>query len=135
MFAAGIYRPPNKPLGDFIQFITGTLEYTNNYRANFTGHSNVDVMNHSNVAGNYNDMFHQYSFSNEINLPTYMSPSSGNTTPSTDHIWHNINSLRGNYVVSPALSDQYAVFVILEVEFIGHLVWVFANLLMSCKVF
>ena len=37
MFVAQIYRPPNKPLVEFTQFITGTLEYTKICRAVLTG--------------------------------------------------------------------------------------------------
>ena len=57
----------------------------------------------------YIDVFHRYSFVNEINLSTYISPSDGNVASSLDHNWHNINSKGGRYVASPALSDHYAV--------------------------
>ena len=51
-----MYRPPNKPLAYFHRIITGTLEYTHNYRAVFTGDFNVDIMNHTNMTRNYTDV-------------------------------------------------------------------------------
>ena len=33
-----------------------------------------------------------------------------------DHLWHNINSSRCIYVVSPALSDYYAICVIFRID-------------------
>ena len=95
MFMAGYYRPPNKPLADFTQFIPGALECTNNYCAVFTGVFNVYVMNHSSMARNYIDGFHQYSFVDEIILSTYISPSDGNATSSIDYIRYKLNSSKG----------------------------------------
>ena len=77
MFVAGIYRPPNTPLADFNQLITNMLEYTNNCRTVIAGDFNIDVLSNSNAMRNYVDTFHQYGFINEINLPTYVSPSTG----------------------------------------------------------
>ena len=45
MLVVGIYRPPTKPLAEFTEFVTGILEYTSNYRAVFTGDSNVETVN------------------------------------------------------------------------------------------
>ena len=116
MFVAGIYRPPNTPLSDFIQFITNTLEYTNNCRMVFASDFNIDVTSNSNAMRNYVDTFHQYGFANEINLPTYVSPSTGIETSSIDHLWHILNCSRCSYVVSPALSDHYVVCVIFRIN-------------------
>ena len=70
MYVAGIYRPPNKPVTDFTQFISGAMEYTNQSHTVFAGDFNIDVMKNSTVTRNYINTFHQYSFINEINLPT-----------------------------------------------------------------
>ena len=32
MYVAGIYRPPNKPVTDFTQFLSGAMEYTNKHQ-------------------------------------------------------------------------------------------------------
>ena len=72
MFVAGIYRPPNTSLADLTQFITNTLEYTDNCRTVFAGDFNIDVLSNSNAMRNYVDAFHQYGLINEINLPTYV---------------------------------------------------------------
>ena len=64
----------------------------------------------------YINTFHQYSFVNEISLPTFISPSNGSAVSSIDHVWHNLNVPRYSYAVSPALSDHYAVCVIFKVK-------------------
>ena len=116
MFVAGVYIPPNKPLAEFTQFIAGTLEYTKNYLAVFTCELFGDVMNHYTTACNYIDVFHQFSFLNEINLPTYISASDGNATSPLYHTRHNLNGQRCSYVVSPALTGLYAVCVVFRVK-------------------
>ena len=68
------------------------------------------------MARNCIDVFHRYSFLNENNLQTYISPSNGTPIASLDHTWHNLNSQGYSYVVSPALSDHYAVCVIFRVK-------------------
>ena len=77
MCAIGIYRPSNKPVTNFIQFITGAIEYKDRFHTVFVGNFNIDVINNSNVTRIYINMFHQYSFVIEIILPTYISPSNG----------------------------------------------------------
>ena len=52
VYVAGIYRPPNKPVTDFTQFITGSMEYTNRFHTVFAGDFNIVVMNNSNVRVN-----------------------------------------------------------------------------------
>ena len=65
----------------------------------------------------YINTFHQYSFVNEISLPTFISPSNGSAVSSIDHVWHNLNVPRYSYVVSPALSDHYAVCIIFKINY------------------
>ena len=74
-FMAGVYRPLNKHFADFTWYIRGSLEYRNKYCALFRGGFNTDVMDNSNMARNYVDSFHRYSFVIEINMRTYISPS------------------------------------------------------------
>ena len=68
------------------------------------------------MARNYIVVFYQYSSVNEINSPTYISPSDGNATSLLDHTWRNLNSPRGSYVGFPALSDHQAMCVVFRVE-------------------
>ena len=103
MYVAGIHRPPNEPATDFTQFISGAMENTNRSHTVFAGDFKIDVMKKSTVTRKYINMFHQYSFANEINLPTFISPSRGSATSSIDHVWHKLNVPRSSYVVSPAL--------------------------------
>ena len=57
------------------------------------------------------DTFHQYVSISEINLPAYVSPSTGIDISSIDHLWHNLYCLRRSLVVSSALFDHYALCV------------------------
>ena len=105
--------PSNKPVTKFTQFISGAMKYTNRFHTAFTDDINIYVMN---VTRNYMKTFHQQSFVNKINLPTFISIGNGSAVSSIDHVWHNLNVPRSSYVVFPALSDHYAVCVIFKVE-------------------
>ena len=113
---AGICRLPIKPLPNFTQFITGALEYPNNYRTVFAGDFNVVVMSLFYMARNYADDFHQYSLVNEINIPFCASPIYGNVNSRNDYLSHNLNSLICSNVVSPTFSDHYDVCVNFKVK-------------------
>ena len=93
------------------------MEYTNRFHTVFAGYFIIDVMYNSNVTRNYINTFHQYSFANEINLPTFISPSNLSAISSIYHVWHNLNVPRSSYVVSPAPSDHYAVYVIFKIKY------------------
>ena len=67
-----IQKPPST---DFTQLFTNTLEFTDNCRIVFAGNFNIDVLNNSNTMRNYLDTFYQNALMNEINLPTFVSPS------------------------------------------------------------
>ena len=53
---------------DFTQFITGSLECTNNCRVVFACYINVDVISKSGIAFNYAAVFHQFGYVKCINL-------------------------------------------------------------------
>ena len=86
IYVAVIYRPPNKPVTDVTQFISGLMVYTNRFHTKFASDFNIDVMNNSNVTRYYTNTFHQYSFVNETNLPTFISPSNGSAISSIDRL-------------------------------------------------
>ena len=71
MYVARIYRPPNKPVNDFTQFMKGAMEYTNRFHTVIADDFKIDVVNKSNVTRNYINTFQQYSFVNEINQPIF----------------------------------------------------------------
>ena len=64
-------------------------------------------MNHSNMLRNCAEVFHQYSFVNKINLPTYMSPGNSHAISLIDHTWCNLNGSKGCYFVSPTPFGYY----------------------------
>jgi len=60
-------------------------------------------------------VFHQNSFVNKkIYFATCISSGDGNVTSPFDQNGQKLNSLRGSYVVNPALSDHYGVGLILN---------------------
>ena len=80
MYVAGTYRPSNTPLTDSTQFVINTLKHTDDCRTVFAGDLNFNVLSNSKPMRNFVDTFHQYSLINELNLPTYLSPSYGFVT-------------------------------------------------------
>ena len=57
---------------------------------------------------NFKDVFAEHAFINEINLPTYISPSTNARTSCLDHIWHNFKIPRKSFIIHPNLSDHFA---------------------------
>ena len=116
MYVARIYRPSNKPVTDFTQFFSGAMEHTNRFHTVLAGDFNIDVRKNSFATRNYINTFHQYSFVNENNLPSFILPRKRSAISSIDHVWHSLNVPRSSYVVSLAPSDHYAVCVIFKIK-------------------
>ena len=112
----GIYRPPNKPVGDFFNFVEGLLEI-NTANMVFLGDFNINLNDiHSSVVHRYKNLFVSHGFQNEIDLPTYVSPSGMIHSSCIDHFWRNIEIDRSSYVLKPNISDHLAVSVVFKSE-------------------
>ena len=70
-------------------------------------HINILDRNFQSVR-NYIDVFAEHAFVNEINLLTYVLPSTNARTSCLDHIWHNLKIPRKSFIIHPNLSDHYA---------------------------
>ena len=57
-----------------------------------------------------------YGFVNVIDLPTYISPTSGTEKSCLDHIWHNFRDNYDSFVVQPSISDHYAVVCVFNMK-------------------
>ena len=115
IIVGGVYRPPNKSISDFFTVLHQTLSEINSKDAIVMGDFNINTasMNDSS-AQNYINVFHQYGYVNEINLPTYISPVTNQELSCLDHFWHNLNFNRKSFVLEPNLSDHYGTCVIFE---------------------
>ena len=112
----GLYRPPSKPINEFLNFINQLFE-SNNSKMVLLGDFNVNVLDtNSQMVHRYENLFLSYGFQNEINLSTYVSPSTMSDGSCLDHIWHNMSMDRVSYVLKPNLADHYAVAVLFEAE-------------------
>ena len=80
------------------------------------GDLNVNVLNYisDNNVRNYVDMFSEYGFYNEINIPTYHSPITQSDVSCLDHIFHNLNHSCRSFVVEPRLADHYGVCLLID---------------------
>ena len=110
-----IYRPPERNIADFCNFLTETLSSINNSQSMVVGDFNINTLdsNDANVQ-NYINTFYEYYYVNEISLPTYHSPVTNTDTTCLDHMWHNLSSQRSSFVIGPNLSDHYATSVIFD---------------------
>ena len=55
----------------------------------------------------YIELFHQYNYTNEINLNTFVSTSTNDDIPSLDHMWFSVTWPCRIFVIGPNISDQY----------------------------
>ena len=113
----GIYRPPNKSIGDFLSCMDTLLETSCNSDIVLLGDFNINTfdVNNSNVQ-RYINLFESYGLRNEISLSTYVSPSNMIDGSCIDHIWHNLQIRRDSYVLKPNMSDHYAVVTVFQTE-------------------
>ena len=75
----------------------------------------MNTLDQSNTSvQNYLNIFSQYNYTNEINIPTYHSPISNSDTSCIDHIWNNLNIPKKSFVVKPNISDHYATCLLLN---------------------
>ena len=105
-----IYRPPGKNFEIFIDYLNSVLENLDEEQTIVTGDINIDVLStneHKTIR--YIETMSSFGFVTEINIPTYVSPISGEEKSCLDHIWHNLRSNCNSSVVRPAISDHFAV--------------------------
>ena len=102
----GIYRPPNSDLDEFDRVMTGILDEVCLGKVIISGDMNVNILEKTNESASYCELFTSYGFNNEISLPTYVSPTTGEETSCLDHLYHNLSCCGDSFVVSPGISDH-----------------------------
>ena len=104
----GLYRPPQKSIPAFIDFIEQVLNENCAHKCCFLGDMNINTLVSNNFTHRYNNIMHSFSMKNSIkNISTFVQPNSDNNSGSClDHIWHNIDTGEKSYVLHPALSDH-----------------------------
>ena len=110
----GIYRPPNNSVTDFLSLFDQILYKTSDTKTIITGDINIDINETCPNSSNYTDMLTSYGFSNFINQPTYVSPTTNLPSSCVDHIISNICISSSSYVLKPNISDHFAVSTIFD---------------------
>ena len=106
-YVSCFYRPPNKSLPQFFEYLPNILDTLCDKKCIIVGDFNIDISCESDIVSQYNDCMEPYGFVNEININTYVSPITGLEKSTLDHIWHNLGYECKSHVIRPALSDHY----------------------------
>ena len=114
LIVGGIYRPPSSSIRGFLSEFNDTLNLIASKRAIFGGDMNVDLMRLGSMSdiSDYVDLIYSYGFHNQINIPTYASPSTNTGSSCLDHIFHNLTTESDSFVIEPPLSDHYAISIV-----------------------
>ena len=106
-----IYRPPQNNVNDFCLHLDAMLSSLADKKCIITGDINVNILNKNidRSVANYIETYTQYGFSNEINLPTYVSPITNTALSCLDHMITNINLTKKSIVIKPNISDHYPI--------------------------
>ena len=106
----GIYRPPQKPIGDFCVYLESLFEHSENRGLVLLGDFNINTLDVRNSnSTHYLNLLESYGYKNEITLPTYLNPCTNIDSSCLDHVVHNLLLGADSYVLKPNLSDHYAV--------------------------
>ena len=74
------------------------------------GDINIDALDKNNpLTMHYNNLLESYGYVNEISLPTHVNQVTNMDGSCLDHIVHNLHFDAESYVLSPNISDHYAV--------------------------
>ena len=111
----GIYRIPSRPLNEFLDIFSQTLDRVCLGKSVIMGDFNVDTLKGNLFSQDYNYVFNSYGFRNIINSYTYVSPISGDDTSCLDHLWHNLDVDVDSFVLVPSISDHYAILGIFKI--------------------
>lgn len=115
LFVSCIYRPPNKPLPGFLNYLPEIYDFLCDKKSVLLGDFNIDLCNnYDNIVTHYCDIGYSYGFNNEVNIKTYVSPITGQDKSILDHIWHNLTFKCVTFVIRPALSDHYSVVTVFD---------------------
>ena len=116
LILCALYRPPSGSIPDFCENMSEVLGNFIDSRCVVIGDLNINLLNYNsdNSVRNYVDMFSEYGFHNQINLPTYHSPITQTDLSCLDHIFHNLNMPCKGFVVEPRLADHYGTCLIID---------------------
>ena len=109
-----VYRPPHAALQDFYDFIESIFEHFEDQYLVMLGDMNIDALDiNSTQTAYYANLLESYGYTNEISLPTHVNQVTNMDGSCLDHIVHNLHASTESYVLSPNISDHYAVAMLL----------------------
>ena len=111
----GIYRPPNKSVPEFLNFMESYFDSVGRESCVILGDLNLNYLDDSNPnILRYKNILNCYCSENSITIPTYVSPSTLADESCLDHILYNFSNETVSYVLEPALADHYAAITIFD---------------------
>ena len=111
----GIYRPPNRPIRDFLSYMETFLSNYGRSSCILIGDFNLNIDKQQGYVLEYINLLISFGFYNEIDKYTYVSPITNVEKTCLDHVWHNCtNTKRLSYVIQPCFADHNAISVIFD---------------------
>ena len=121
LVVGGIYRPPDRNIRQFCNFMSTAFETIGTSKCIISGDININVLDHGNNNTQlYENVYSQFGYINVINKPTYFSSILKQDTTCLDHILHNMKLKTNNCILKPKLSDHYAVALISDARIDSH---------------
>ena len=114
-----IYRPPHANYQDFHNFLETIFEFFEDQGVVMLGDININVLDGENIQTlQYNCLLESYGYKNEIYLPTHVNQSTNLDGSCLDHIVHNLQIDADSFVLTPNISDQYAVAALFPIDIV-----------------
>ena len=113
------YRPPDKPVNLFIDYLTNILDETCQSKTILLGDFNINVNKNEPNINLYKETLQSYNFVNMINIDTYESPVADRQDSCLDHLWHNLDYDCSSFVLQPSFSDHCAIIGVFDVKVIN----------------
>ena len=108
----GIYRPPNAPMNDFIEYIDSLAHDYFGKCALFLGDFNIDTLNEEISSDFTNVMLSNYFFP-LINKPTRVTD---NSATCIDHMWYNRHNVLHSGTFLTDFSDHFLIFCVIKMS-------------------
>ena len=123
IFLCCIYRPPQTNFYHFCDFIEYLFDHFQDKNVMLLGDMNIDVCNIScSRTLYYNNLLVSYGYKNEICISTHVNQVTNQNGSCIDHIIHNMDNNVNSYVLTPKISDHYAVAAIFPINVAEKLV-------------
>ena len=117
IFVCAIYRPPNRSIDAFNDYLQSNLVFYNNEKCIIAGDLNCDLLTESMGSRTLAAIMQSFSFVKCIDKPTYFSATQHNLTSCLDHYWHNLGVESNAFILGPPIADHMAIVLLIDAFF------------------